>query len=236
MLPPETESSNCAMAARKRRVASARDPRRFSPFLFCAISRGARHDARRTHRGAAALQSSRGKYPVGMTPRAPGPGPAEGGQDRAPRRSRPNARTSSIEAARGDDFVGVQTYTRQSLRRRPHAAARSRCRDARDALRILSRSARSEHSPGCAIAKVPIIVTENGIGTRQGRSAASSTCAAHSTASRDASATASTFAATTTGRCSTTSNGTRLPPDIRHSRGGSQHSSANAKTQRRMAG
>jgi beta-glucosidase len=87
-----------------------------------------------------------------------------GGEDR---RDRIKAECQDIffEAARGDDFIGVQTYTRNRIGAdgilKPPAGAETTLMGYEfypEALEATIRQA-------SAIAKVPVIVTENGIGT-----------------------------------------------------------------------
>jgi len=140
------------------------DPNRFAPYLMCDQMK-ARDTMLEAHRlAAAALKSSRGKYPVGIC-LALADLQAESGAEQ--RRDRIKAECQDIfyEAARGDDYVGVQTYTRNRI-----AAARTLRPDAGvettmmhyefwpEALEATIRQA-------SAVAKVPVIVTENGIGT-----------------------------------------------------------------------
>jgi beta-glucosidase len=83
------------------------------------------------------------------------------------RRDRIKAECQDIfyEAARGDDFIGVQTYTRNRISAdgtlRPEAGVETtmmRYEFWPEALEVTIRQA-------SAVAKVPVIVTENGIGT-----------------------------------------------------------------------
>jgi beta-glucosidase len=140
------------------------DPNRFAPFLMCDQMK-ARDTMLEAHRlSTAALKSSRGKFPVGICV-ALGDLQAEpGGKDR---RDRIKAECQDIffEAARGDDFIGVQTYTRNRIAADrtlgPEAGVETTLMGYEfwpDALEATIRQA-------SAIAKVPVIVTENGIGT-----------------------------------------------------------------------
>ena len=140
------------------------DPNRFAPFLMCDQMKS-RDTMLEAHRlAAAALKSSRGKFPVGICLALGDLQAVPGGEQR---RDYIKAECQDIfyEAARGDDFIGVQTYTRNRIGADGAAAPGGRRRDNADGLRVLARSARSQHPPGGAIAKVPVIVTENGIGT-----------------------------------------------------------------------
>ena len=76
------------------------------------------------------------------------------------------SRTCFLEAARGDDFVGVQTYTRLRFGPDGMRGPQPGVRDHADGLRVLARGARGDHPPraGRSRDSVPIVVTENGIG------------------------------------------------------------------------
>src|SRR5258708_9843548 len=112
----------------------------------------------------AALKSSGGKYPVGICVALGDLQAVPGGEAR---RDRIKAECQDIfyEAARGDDFIGVQTYTRNRISAdgtlRPEAGVETtqmRYEFWPEALEATIRQA-------SAVAKVPVIVTENGIGT-----------------------------------------------------------------------
>lgn len=90
------------------------DPNRFAPYLMCDQMK-ARDVMLEAHRlAAAALKSSRGKYPVGICLALGDLQALPGGEAR---RDKIKAECQDIfyEAARGDDFVGVQTYTRNLI-------------------------------------------------------------------------------------------------------------------------
>jgi len=150
------------LAEAARRIGA--DPNRFAPFLMCDQMK-ARDTMLEAHRlAAAALKSSRGKYPVGMCLALADLQAVPGGEAR---RDRIKAECQDIffEAARGDDFVGVQTYTRNRIGAngtlRPEAGVERTMMHYEfwpEALEATIRQA-------SAVAKVPVIVTENGIGT-----------------------------------------------------------------------
>jgi beta-glucosidase len=140
------------------------DPNRFAPFLMCDQMK-ARDTMLEAHRLAtAALKSTRGKYPVGLCLALGDLQALPGGEAR---RDRIKAECQDIfyEAARGDDFVGVQTYTRNRIGAdgppRPELGVETTLMGYEfwpEALEATIRQA-------SAVAKVPVIVTESGIGT-----------------------------------------------------------------------
>ncbi len=145
-----------------RRIGS--DPNRFAPFLMCDQMK-ARDVMLEAHRlAASALKSSRGTFPVGIC-LALGDLQAEPGAEKRRDRIKAECQDIFFEAARTDDFVGVQTYTRNRITSdgilKPPAGAETTLMGYEfwpEALEATIRQA-------SAVAKVPVIVTENGIGT-----------------------------------------------------------------------
>src|SRR5258707_13042435 len=140
------------------------DPNRFAPYLMCDQMK-ARDTMLEAHRLAtAALKSSGGKYPVGICLALGDLQAVPGGEARCDR-IKAECQDIFYEAARGDDFIGVQTYTRNRIGAdgilKPPAGAEKTLMGYEfypEALEATIRQA-------SAVAKVPIIVTENGIGT-----------------------------------------------------------------------
>jgi beta-glucosidase len=140
------------------------DPNRFAPFLMCDQMK-ARDTMLEAHRlSTAALKSSRGKFQVGMTVALGDLQALPGGEAR---RDRIKAECQDIfyEAARDDDFIGVQTYTRNRIAAdgppRPEPGVETTLMGYEfwpEALEATIRQA-------SAVAEVPVIVTESGIGT-----------------------------------------------------------------------
>ena len=117
------------------------------------------------HRGAEAIRSGPGAPPVGLTLSMTDFQAVEGGESRRDRIRR-NFEDVYLEAARGDDFLGVQVYTRQRVGPEGTLPAEDGVPVLQmgyefwpDALEACMRRA-WEVTDG-----VPQIVTENGIGT-----------------------------------------------------------------------
>ena len=92
-------------------------PGMFSMFPFAACS-ATGEVVRKAHRlGVSALKSGKGNFPVGMTVAMQEIVATPGGEANAARATH-ESEDIFLEAARGDDFVGVQTYTRRRLVRR----------------------------------------------------------------------------------------------------------------------
>ncbi|MGO9453386.1 MAG: glycoside hydrolase family 1 protein [Candidatus Binataceae bacterium] len=139
-------------------------PERFSMFPFAA--RGVTGDfILQAHRlGAAALRSGRGRFPIGMTVAMQEIEAVPGGEENAARASR-ESEDHFLEAARGDDFVGVQTYSRRRYGEGgplpPAPGAKLTQMGYEDRPEALEATIRHAH----AVARVPIVVTESGIAT-----------------------------------------------------------------------
>jgi beta-glucosidase len=149
-----------AAAAQRLGVA----PERFSSFPFCV--RGASYkvllDAHR--RGAQALRAGPGAFPVGMTLALRAWHTEPGGEALA-RKMRFKSEEVFFEAARADDFLGVQCYTTQRVGpqgvlppRNGNGLTQMGYEIAPEALEMTLREASDK-------AQVPLIVTENGIAT-----------------------------------------------------------------------
>lgn len=140
------------------------EPENFSVFPFCATSKTALVMLAAHRLGADALKSGTADLPVGMTvamqdwQATPG---GEANRDRA----RAESEDIFLEAARGDNFVGVQTYSR--VRFGPEGIMKPA--DGVELTQMgyefwpeaLEAAMRRAHG----VARVPIIVTENGIAT-----------------------------------------------------------------------
>src|SRR3954464_10143359 len=66
------------------------------------------------HKAASAIRSGPGDAPVGLTLAMQEMAPVDGGEQRAERIAR-NLEDVYLEAATGDDFLGVQTYSRMRV-------------------------------------------------------------------------------------------------------------------------
>ena len=134
----------------------------FSAFPFCTRSICLDVMLRAHRQGVLALRSGRGKFPIGMTLAMEEYEAAPGGE--ALRDAALAAEAPFLEAARDDDFIGVQNYTRQRLgpkgRIAPDAGAELTLMGYEFRPQALSAAIRRA---AAAAPKVPIIVTESGI-------------------------------------------------------------------------
>ncbi|HUY19875.1 MAG TPA: family 1 glycosylhydrolase [Candidatus Binataceae bacterium] len=140
------------------------DPESFSSFPFCVRSRS-RDVLLEAHRlGADALRAGRGRFPVGMTLAMTDMQPAAGGED-AQRRARYQAEGIFLEAARRDDFIGVQTYTRQRFGPQGPLGPQPGVELTQMGYEFWPEALEATIRYAYQQAKVPVIVTENGLAT-----------------------------------------------------------------------
>jgi beta-glucosidase len=140
------------------------DPNRFAPYLMCDQMK-ARDVMLEAHRLAtAALKSSRGKYPVGICLALADLQAMPGGEAR---RDRIKAECQDIfyEAARGDDYIGVQTYSRNRIGAEGTLGPEPGVETTLMGYEFWPQALEATIRQASAIARVPVIVTESGIGT-----------------------------------------------------------------------
>jgi beta-glucosidase len=141
------------------------DPQKMLPFLF-ASSDEARQVIVQAHRaGAQALKSGRGSFPVGITLALQEIQAVPGGEQTVDR-ARYQMNDSWLEAARGDDFVGVQTYSRQRFDPQGAIQPEPEAEVTQMGYEFYPEALEATIREAAAVAGVPIIVTENGIGTQ----------------------------------------------------------------------
>jgi len=161
LIPPDEKIAHSRWRTAAARAAGVA-PEEFSAFPFCtrSICLGVMLRAHRL--SAQALRSGRGKFPVGMTIAMEEYEAAPGGE--ALRDAALAAEKPFLEAARSDDFIGVQNYTRQRLgpkgRLSPEAGAELTLMGYEFRPQALSAAIRRA---AAAAPRVPIIVTESGI-------------------------------------------------------------------------
>jgi beta-glucosidase len=160
--------SDDAILRAQWRVAAARavgvEAENFSSFPFCvrSLSREVLLDA---HRGATqALRAGRGKFPIGMTLALRDMQAVPGGED-ACARARGEAEDIYLEAARGDDFLGVQCYTRERFGEHGVLPADGSARFTQMGYEFCPEALEAAIRYAAATARVPLIVTESGVAT-----------------------------------------------------------------------
>jgi beta-glucosidase len=136
----------------------------FSSFPFCVRSHS-REVLLDAHRLAAhALRAGRGSFPVGMTLAMRELVAAPGGEERCAR-ARREAEDIYLEAARGDDFLGVQCYTRERFGEHGVLPPDGAARFTQMGYEFRPEALEAAIRYASAHARVPLIVTESGVAT-----------------------------------------------------------------------
>ncbi len=156
-IPPEALNGMLAAAART----SGSD--RFGFFLLGPADKTLEVLLAAHHRGLAAMKSGPGKYPVGVTlamsdDQAVGP-------DSARDRKRAQLYGPWLEAAAKSDFIGVQTYTRSRVGKDGDLPPEPGAEMTQMGYEFWPQALEQTIRYAAAQAKVPVYVTENGIGT-----------------------------------------------------------------------
>ena len=140
------------------------DPNRFAPFLMCDQMK-ARDTMLEAHKLATgALKSSRGKYPVGISLALADLQAVDGGEARC-NRIKAECQDVFYEAARGDDFIGVQTYSRNRIAAQGFPLPEPGVEVTMMGYEFWPEALDATIRQASAAAQVPVIVTENGLGS-----------------------------------------------------------------------
>jgi beta-glucosidase len=140
------------------------DPTRFTPFLYADNERGRETILEAHRRAVQAIKAGQGKCQVGMTLAMQDIQAGSGGEEMAARMQH-ELQDVYLEATKGDDFIGVQTYSRQRFG--PHGPL-----EAEEGVELTQ--SQYEFWPEALEATIryasrktglPIFVTENGIAT-----------------------------------------------------------------------
>lgn len=140
------------------------EPERFGCFPFFVLSKS-REVLLTAHRaGSAALRAGRGKFPVGMCVAMPDYQAVAGGEANRDR-ARREAADVFLEVARSDDYVGVQTYTRERFGPEGPLGPETGVETTQMGYEFWPEALEATIRHASTVAKRPIYVTENGIGT-----------------------------------------------------------------------
>ncbi|HKV56114.1 MAG TPA: family 1 glycosylhydrolase, partial [Candidatus Binataceae bacterium] len=136
----------------------------FSSFPFCvrSQSRQVLLDAHR--RGARALRAGPGKFPVGMTLALRDLQPMAGGE-KTLESIRKESEDLYLDAARADDFIGVQCYTRQRIGPKGLMAPEPGVECTQMGYEFWPEALENAIRYASARAQIPVIITENGVAT-----------------------------------------------------------------------
>ena len=163
ILPERIDPERSPWFAEAARRAGA-DPHRFAPFLLSDQMK-ARDTMLVAHRLAAdALRSGSHRFPVGVC-LALGDLQALPGGERIRDRVRAECQDVFFEAARNDDFVGVQTYTRNRFDANGPVPNEPGVETTQMGYEFWPDALEATVRRASAVARVPVLVTENGIGT-----------------------------------------------------------------------
>ncbi len=149
-----------AAAARALGIA----PERVAPFQFTTSAKGFEVKLAAHRTAMAAIKAGPGNFPVGMTLANADIQAGPGGEARAAAVRR-EVNEVYLEAVRGDDFVGIQTYGR--IRFGPDGPLRPEEGAELSAMgdEFYPEGLEATIRQAAAIAGIPVLVTENGIAT-----------------------------------------------------------------------
>ena len=116
------------------------------------------------HRRAVEAIKSVRDFPVGITLALQDVQAANGGEAQADR-VRYNINDSFLEAVRGDDFVGVQTYSRHRIGPNGSLPPEEGVERTEMGYEFWPEALEATIREAAAVAQIPIIVTENGLGS-----------------------------------------------------------------------
>jgi beta-glucosidase len=153
---PEQVPAWMTAAARSLNVS----PQQFAPFMFAAGPKAIEIVQKAHRRGVEAIKSGPGAYPVGVTLALMDIQAGPGGEEVAAR-VRYDVNESYLEAARGDDFVGVQTYSR--FRFGPQGILPPEMEVTQMGYEFFPEALEATIRQAASVADVPVIVTENGV-------------------------------------------------------------------------
>jgi beta-glucosidase len=138
-------------------------PHDFAPFNFATSTRS-RDTILEAHRRAVEAIKSVRDFPVGITLALQDVQAANGGEAQADR-VRYNLNTFFLKAVRGDDFVGVQTYSRLRVGPDGPLPPEEGVEVTQMPYEFWPEALEATIREAATFAQIPIIVTENGIGT-----------------------------------------------------------------------
>jgi beta-glucosidase len=139
-------------------------PRRLAPFIY-AVSSKARDIILQAHRlGVEAIKSASGNFPVGITLALQDIEPIPGGE-RIAARMRKQINDVYLESLQGDDFVGVQAYSRTRVDPKGVLPAEEGVELTQMHYEFWPEALEATIRDATARTGLPVIVTENGLAT-----------------------------------------------------------------------
>jgi len=139
-------------------------PESFAPFFFAGTPSGTEVLLSAHYQGATAIRSERGDLPVGLTIAMQDMQAIEGGEETRDK-LRGEIQDIWLEAARNDDFVGVQTYSRERYGPEGSLGPEEGVELTQMGYEFWPEALGATLHYADKVAGVPLMVTENGIGT-----------------------------------------------------------------------
>jgi beta-glucosidase len=154
------QSPGWVAAAEALRIA----PDQLAPFIFAASPRAVNTLLEAHRRGVEALKSGPGTFPVGLTLALQDIQATPGGEALAAR-AQQEINDTFLEAVRGDDFVGVQTYSRTRFGSEGVLPPEVGVEVTQTGYEFWPEALEATIRHAIDVAGVPVIVTENGLAT-----------------------------------------------------------------------
>lgn len=139
-------------------------PRRFSPFLYATSSKAIEVILTAHRRAVEAIKSASGNFPVGITLALQDIQAGEGGEKRAARMNK-KINDVYLDSLSGDDFVGVQSYSRVRSGPNGMLPPEEGVELTQMGYEFWPEALEATIRHAVARTNLPVIVTENGIGT-----------------------------------------------------------------------
>jgi beta-glucosidase len=141
------------------------DPKQMLPFMFATTPESRQVIVTAHGNAVQALRSSGCNFPVGITLALQDIQAVEGGEENAAK-ARYDMNTSWLEAVRADDFVGVQTYSRQRYGAQGPLPPEEGVELTQMGYEFYPEALEATLREAAETVRIPLIVTENGIGTQ----------------------------------------------------------------------
>jgi beta-glucosidase len=139
-------------------------PEKFAPFQFALAPQAREVMIAAHHQAVEAIKSSRGDFPVGITLALQDIQAGEGGEEVAAK-IRYELNNYFLEAVRGDDFVGVQTYSRARFGPKGRLPSEEGVELTQMGYEFWPEALEATIREAAEVAGTPVIVTENGLST-----------------------------------------------------------------------
>ncbi|MCB8982613.1 MAG: glycoside hydrolase family 1 protein [Ardenticatenaceae bacterium] len=139
-------------------------PEQFAPFMFAGTHQGRDVILAAHHQARAAIKAERPSLPVGLTIAMADMQALPGGEAERDR-MRWELQDVFLEAARADDFVGVQTYTRERYGAEGNLGPQEGVEQTQMGYEFWPQATGATLRRAYEVAGIPMMVTENGIGT-----------------------------------------------------------------------